>query len=430
MDLTNRDIAFLLWFGVAAVALLAWPTGRQAVLGILGALRGKLLFVAVLYAVYFTLVVAAGQALGIWNTSLLKETLAWFVLAGFPLLFKFPETYDTRGFYRRSTRRLVGIAVVIESLIGLTALSLGAELLLLPVAVFLGVMSTVAATKPMYKQVKRLFDGALVVLGLIVVVLTAMKLIEIAPTLDAAWLGMLLFLPVWATFFTLIFVAVFGLYAIYEPKIGEINRTRPDYRRARWRAKAALISTFWARQYELGGYSPFDARQLAETNTWDEARRVVDFQRATIRSKQARDDLAAAKLVRYAGVEGTDWDDQPLDQREFVETKEALDHLALFQRSQFEQHQRYNPDLEVGVLVARNLPNEHGIVMEVNKKGSAWFAWRRTVAGWCLGVGASGPPPDQWTFVASEPPDAFPRTDAGWRRGDFDDEADEATEDE
>jgi hypothetical protein len=424
MDLTNRDIAFLLWFGAAAIALLAWRTGREAVLGILGALRGKLLVVALLYAAYFALVVAGGQALGIWNTSLLKETLAWFALAGIPLLFKFPETYDTRGFYRRATRRLVGIAVAIEFLIGLTAFSLGVELLLLPAAVVLGVLSAFAGTKPEYRQVKKLFDGALVVLGLIFIVLTAMKLIEIAPTLDPAQLGILLFLSVWATFFTLIFVAVFGLYANYEPKMGEINRTRPADRRARWRAKAVLISTFWARQYELGRYAPFDARQLAETNSWDEARRVAAFQRATIRSKQAEEDLAAAKLVRYTDVEGTDWDDQPMDQREFVETKEALDHLAMLQRSQFEQHNRYNPDLEVGILVARKLPEEHEIVMKVNKKGRAWFAWRRTVAGWCLGAGASGPPPDQWTYVASEPPGGFPKKDTGWQPSDFDEDDD------
>lgn len=421
MDLSNCDIAFLLWFGVAVIVLLAWRTGRESVLGILGALRGKLLVVALLQALYFALVIAGGQTAGIWNTSLLKETLAWFVLAGIPLLFRFPETYETRGFYRRATRRLVGIAVAMEFLIGLTAFSLGAELLLLPVALILGVLSAVAGTKSEYKQAKRLFDGALVVLGLIVIALTTMKLIEIGPTLNPRWLGMLLFLPVWATLFTLIFVGIFGLYANYEPKMDEINRTRADDRRARWRAKAALIGTFWARQYELGRYSRFDAGQLAETGGWDEARRVVALQRATIRYTQAKEDLASAKLVRYAGVEGTGWDDQPLDQREFVETKEALDLLALFQRSQFDQHRRYNPDLDVGILVGRRLPEKLGIVMKVNKKGTAWFAWRRTVAGWCLGEGASGPPPDRWSFVASEPPVGFPKEETGWRRGDFDD---------
>jgi hypothetical protein len=118
---------------------------------------------------------------------------------------------------------------------------------------------------------------------------------------------------------------------------------------------------------------------------------------------------------------------QPLDQREFEETKGALDRLAMFQRSQHEQKGRYNPDLSVGTLVAEKLPPEHGIVMKVNKKGSAWFAWRRTVTGWCLGIGANGPPPDQWTYGASEPPGGFPENDRDWHHGDFDDEDDEGT---
>src|SRR5258705_12172756 len=117
MDLSNRDIAFLLWLGVAAIVLLAWRPGRDAVLGILSVLRGEFLIVALLYAAYFALVVSGGHALGIWNTSLLKETLAWFVFAGLPLVAKFPETYKGPGFYGRAARRLFGIAVAIEFLI-------------------------------------------------------------------------------------------------------------------------------------------------------------------------------------------------------------------------------------------------------------------------------------------------------------------------
>jgi hypothetical protein len=94
--------------------------------------------------------------------------------------------------------------------------------------------------------------------------------------------------------------------------------------------------------------------------------------------------------------------------------------------SQFEQHGRYNADLSVGILVAERLPPEHGIVVEVKKKGRAWFAWRRTVTGWCLGIGAGGAPPDQWTYQGPEPPGRFPKKgDAGWRHAEFEDESED-----
>ena len=416
MDLSNRDIAFLLWLAVAAIALLAWRPGREGVLRILHGLRGKLLVVALLYTAYFALVVAGGLAIGIWNTSLLQETLAWFVLAGIPLLSKFPDTYKSPGFYRRSARRLFEIAVAIEFLISLTALSLGFELLLLPVAVLLGTFSAFAGTRPEFAKVKKVFDGALVVLGLVVIVLTVMKLIEIAPTLDPTQLGLLLFLPIWATVLTLLFVGAFGLYANYEPKTCAINRTRPESRRARWRAKLALITAFGARNLELGRFAPGDARELAQTTTWAEARRYVTYKRAEIRHKIATEELTTRRLARYAGVAGEDWEGQPYDQREFAETREALDHLHAFHEAQF-TNGRYRDDLltMVGGLLSKSFPEDE-ITMTVARKGKSWFAWRRTVTGWVVGVGASGPPPDRWSWEGRESPDGPPRPGRDWKK--------------
>lgn len=58
----------------------------------------------------------------------------------------------------------------------------------------------------------------------------------------------------------------------------------------------------------------------------------------------------------------------------------------------------------------------------VKKKGRAWFAWRRTVTGWCLGIGGNRSQHDQWTYLGHEPPSRFPKKGAGWREGGLDDE--------
>jgi hypothetical protein len=48
------------------------------------------------------------------------------------------------------------------------------------------------------------------------------------------------------------------------------------------------------------------------------------------------------------------------------------------------------------------------------KKGRAWYAWRRTVTGWCFAIGAAGPPPDRWEYDGPEPPGGFPSKGRGW----------------
>lgn len=43
-------------------------------------------------------------------------------------------------------------------------------------------------------------------------------------------------------------------------------------------------------------------------------------------------------------------------------------------------------------LTRGGLPQETGITMSVAKDGQAWYAWRRTITGWCFAIGAAGSP--------------------------------------
>ena len=60
------------------------------------------------------------------------------------------------------------------------------------------------------------------------------------------------------------------------------------------------------------------------------------------------------------------------------------------------------------------LPPDPPIIMKVAKKGRAWYAWRRTVTGWCFAIGAAGPPPDRWEYDGPDPPGSFPSKGRGW----------------
>jgi hypothetical protein len=98
MDLSNRDLAFLIWLAVFA----AWVPGRrdsrEAVADVFRALRGKLAVVYAAYTLYIVAAVLVAQRLGIWNAGLLKETIAWFLLPGLVLLFGFTRLNKDRSY--------------------------------------------------------------------------------------------------------------------------------------------------------------------------------------------------------------------------------------------------------------------------------------------------------------------------------------------
>ena len=109
----------------------------------------------------------------------------------------------------------------------------------------------------------------------------------------------------------------------------------------------------------------------------------------------------------------TDAEGRRLDRREFKETTEALKYLATCQMGWYRNRGgRYHGENLLSALgdwfTRRGLPKDHGIVIRVAKDGQAWYAWRRTVTGWCFAIGAAGPPPDQWEFDGHEAPNGFP----------------------
>jgi hypothetical protein len=166
---------------------------------------------------------------------------------------------------------------------------------------------------------------------------------------------------------------------------------------------------------------------LATAETWGEARRIIDYHRAESRVEEAKKNLAAQKLVRYAGVQGVDWLGRPFDQREFAETKRALGMLAAFHAGQYGAG-RYREDLfaQFGHLLASDESPDPQIASDVRRDGKAWFAWRRTVGGWFFGIGATRPPPDTWTYEGEDPPAGYPRLATRWRHDDFALENDDA----
>ena len=422
-DLSDRDLALLIWLVIAALLVLSRRGGRHGIASILRAFWGKVAVIVAVFAAYIAAVVLVAERLGIWTTMLTKDTVAWFLIPGMALLFGFARAYEGRRYYGRTVLSVIGLTAVVGFYVNLAAFPLWIELLLLPALILLGTLSAAAGLKPETLPVKRMTDGLLGLLGVAILVGTWAYLVGHSTSLDAVDAAQSFALPVWLTLVSLPFIFFFSLYANYEIAFVRIDLAAKNDRLARWRAKAALVTSFHVRNRELHKFTGTGPSEVAGATSWSEARRIIAYRRALTRLEEAKEHAAVRRLVRFAGVEGTDWEGRPLDQREFAETKRALSTLATFHRARYENG-RYRADLldMVSGLLSNELPADGGITMSVHGKGHSWFAWRRTPAGWCIGIGAAGPPPDTWVFEGPDPPEGFPRKDRGWKRGDFEDE--------
>lgn len=413
--LNNREIAALLWL-VALIFWFAWNRERRrTLLSVVGALTQPILLrVALLTAAWTAALVAGAERVGVWDTPLLKDTIVWFGGAGLGLLGSVGSATDRDHFFRRNAGRAIRATMFVEVFVNLVVLPLPVELLLVPVLTLLLCMSLVAAGKPDVLPAKRVVDGLASALGLGIFVYVSLELATGWSEIDWAGTAEAFSAPLWLTLGLLPFVYALGVYSSYQIAFGRIDDATSD-RRARLRAKMALLATARVRARDLGEFRQFHANEAAAAATFDAACAVVRRIQVGREEEERATRERAERLERYVGVAGVDDDGRQLDQREFEVTREALDWIASCQIGWYRNRgRRYRRDLLAMLEPFPGLPEEHGITLEVTRNGGAWWAWRRTITGWCLGIGANGSQPKEWVYDAPEPPRASPGHGGGW----------------
>lgn len=413
--LTTRDIAAVIWLVIAVAAILLMPGVRRS-LG--GAARSLLPFVLplALFAGWMTLVIVLVNRLGVWNWSLLKETLIWFAVSGLALFFRFMRPATEKRFFVNAALDALRVGVFLEYYLNVVAFDLWVELILLPAFVFLGLLSIVAGMKEATRQVAIFVNVLLLLMVAGVAVAVGVQLAADWQSRDVLEELRTFLLPLALTITALPFIAWFSLFAAYHDAF--IRMRSRDGRGASWKTKLALVSKFHVNVRALHRFAGFWPRRLSDAGDFGEARRVIDEYRADLAEKDAAERKKAADLIRYADIAGTDEEGRRLDRREFAETINALEWLATCQSGWYQNRTggRYPKDLleKLGDMIGRGLPAEHGIKMKVRKDGQAWYAWRRTITGWCFAIGGKGPPPYQWFYDGPEPPTGYPGSARGW----------------
>ena len=429
--LNNRELAILVWLGL----FFAWAFSKRDVRSSFGGLLRTASSPTILMPFgamlgYVALEVWLGSKASLWRADLTKDTVSWFIVSGTVLFFKFDQASKPH-FFRRRIVAVLGITAFLGFFANFFVLSLVAELFLQPFVVILAMLAVIAERQEATRSVKKLADGVLVLIGLALLAFVSQQLYANWGNINTHTALLQLLLPIWLTIGLLPFIYLLSLYANYDSAFRRINFFVPDDRKARRRAKLALVTHIHFRSRDSHDFAGRWFQQLASAPNLGAARQVVtEFQQSRRGAERAARE-EQERLRRYAGSDATDAEGRRLDRREFKETTKALRWLATCMEGWYhnEDHggQRYRADLLTALgndfFKSYGLPPEDpGVTMEVSKDGQSFYAWRRTVTGWCFAIGAAGPPPDQWEHDGPELPHGFPGKDRRWGKRPFSDE--------
>ncbi len=423
MLLTNRELATAIWIAVAVVAVIAVPKMRRSVARpmrqlLTAATNLKVLGVFVILSLWCVPFIWLAARFGVWDLSLLKDSIILVVVVGIPLLFKSVGQESGARILRDVVWDTFRPAAILIFYLNLESLPLWAELIAIPLFTFLALLNRIAGAKPELKRTQGCIGIVLGLLGVGLIVWTVILTVQQFGQTD--WTAVLLgfALSIWLPFVMLPYFCAASFYAA-----SELDMTMLRFKNNT--PKRVQLAAFLGLHFSLKWAAAFRGKEhpVGRLKTFRDARQAMrDFRAATKRDTQLEKDRIQ-QLRDHVGVPGTDADGAQLDRREFQVTKKILDRIAVTQMGRYENNgKRYWDDLTDMMVDApkHNLPDDHGFVTQITPDGQKWRTWRQLPNGWYLALGGADDLRYYFYYQGDGPPVGWPLSDLDQWASDLD----------
>ncbi len=287
-----REIASVVWLG----GFLLWSATRRDVRAaywqvFTAFVHPKVVGPVIVLAGWTVGLAALAHTIDLWKLDVLSDTVVWFVTVGMAFYFTLDKVAED-GWFRRTARRTVGIAVFVEVFANLRVFSLPIELVLVPAVAFLAAMAAYSEGKPEFEPVHRLITALMSFVGLVFVVYVCVSLAD-DPKMGETTRKLLL--PVWLTIAAMPLIYLVGLWSSYEQAFVRIAFQAEDDPASRRRAKRAFLRSVKWRAADVGGFAGHWIYDLAHAESAQDARAVMERFRASWRAERESERLSTAR---------------------------------------------------------------------------------------------------------------------------------------
>jgi hypothetical protein len=168
--LNNRELALIIWSLIFLGWILHLEKIRKALFAVIKSFTAwKIQLMLWLMIEYVSLIIYFFSKENLWEFSLLKSTIFWFVGTAMVLLLNYLKAYK-EGYFKNTALESLKFAVVIEFIINLYVFNLFLELLLVPMLATVVGMLAVSEGKKEFDLLRRILNGFLATLGIVYII--------------------------------------------------------------------------------------------------------------------------------------------------------------------------------------------------------------------------------------------------------------------
>jgi len=169
---TTRELAFFTWFMIFLIVCFFIKELRSSILNLLKCVFAPFFIIIILSLLaYMAVTTMILSKFDLWNFSLLKDTLFWFIFSGLGLCLKHTADKNFTERIKNIFKDNFKIVVILEFVMSSYTFNYWIEFIIFLVIFMIIVMNVFTDKKEEYKSVKSLTDGLLFIIGFVVLLL-------------------------------------------------------------------------------------------------------------------------------------------------------------------------------------------------------------------------------------------------------------------
>ena len=271
---STRELSLLIWITVLVVISQFSRGIRESSLALLRAFFQASIIVILLHSLSYSAgIVYILHRITFWDVSMLKDSILWFISSAFLILVNITKAGKEKDFFKNIFIDNVKLILIFEFLVNFHTFSLLTEMILLPILIFLGLISAFAGLKDEHKTVKRMVERVFVIVGVILLTYSIIDIGSTAKTITAQIVKAFC-LPLILTICFLPAAYLIALYMNYEVffvRLGLFLKKKEDLKFAKRRL--ILKCNFSLRK--LTKVSPL-INELYDGSTREDIKRVIN----------------------------------------------------------------------------------------------------------------------------------------------------------
>ncbi len=234
-----REIAILFWLSILVIYSLTKKNfGKSFVELIRVFFQHKIIVPILLLIIYVELQILGLVKIGVWETSLLKDTIYWPMFVGFPMLLKSSKIRSEKKYFKSVFKDSIKGIVILEFIANFYSFPLLMELIIIPIMTIVVVSQIYTKDKPEYKAVEKIFRFLTSIFGLTVLIYSTYKIYQgFGEVVNLSTLKSFL-LPIFLTITFIPFIYFVALWSLYETmllRIGHRLKRKKDKRYLKWK---------------------------------------------------------------------------------------------------------------------------------------------------------------------------------------------------